>query len=244
MTVSPLRNNRDRRHQASRADADGACSRGVLVDVVMAREPHGRSADQVCVLCGSARVMICHCLRRLWRIGSITHVFRENPAGNRPSNSLSVPESPRPSHHPATPALCHRYSPTLFSSQPPWPEPPAAVHPAPPCRAGNLAVRTHESLLAPRHTHPSGGARGAGNRKPSRTCAVSSTCARILPITTGLSFPNIRITLITPPIVRNGDASHRLLAVELPFQEQVAAPIATQDCPSPVTDASASGDSS
>ncbi len=49
--------------------------------------------------------------------------------------------------------------------------------------------------------------------------------------------------MITQPIVRNGDVIHRLLEIARPFQEQVAAPIATQDYPSPVTDAYATDDS-
>ena len=43
-------------------------------------------------------------------------------------------------------------------------------------------------LLAPRHTQPSGGARGPGSRMASRTGAVSPRCVRIFPITAGSSM--------------------------------------------------------
>jgi transposase len=59
-----------------------------------------------------------------------------------------------------------------------------------------------------------------------------------------LSFPKIRITLITPPIVHNDDASHRLPGRLRPFPNTAAAALAILGYPSPVTDASASGDSS
>ena len=59
-----------------------------------------------------------------------------------------------------------------------------------------------------------------------------------------LSFPIIRITLITPPIVHNDDASHRLPGRLRPFPNTAAAALAILGYPSPVTDASASGDSS
>jgi len=47
--------------------------------------------------------------------------------------------------------------------------------------------------------------------------------------------------IIMPLTVRNDDddVSHRLPGITLPFQEQVAAPIATQDYPFPVTGACA-----
>ena len=48
--------------------------------------------------------------------------------------------------------------------------------------------------------------------------------------------------IITPLTFRNDDAGHRLLETARPFQERVAAPIATQDYPSLVTDAYASDD--
>ena len=58
-----------------------------------------------------------------------------------------------------------------------------------------------------------------------------------------LSFPKIRITLITPPVVRNGDASHRLPGRPRPFPSRAAAALAILGYPSLVTDSSASGDS-
>ena len=45
-----------------------------------------------------------------------------------------------------------------------------------------------------------------------------------------------------PPIVHNDDVDHRLLETARSFQEQVAALIATQDYPFPVTGACASDD--
>jgi hypothetical protein len=46
------------------------------------------------------------------------------------------------------------------------------------------------------------------------------------------------------PIVPNDDVGHRPLETAGPFQDQVAAPIATQDYPFPVTDVYASDDNS
>ena len=49
--------------------------------------------------------------------------------------------------------------------------------------------------------------------------------------------------MIMQPIVRDGDVIHRLLETARPLQELVAAPIAIQGYPSPVTDECATDDS-
>jgi len=41
--------------------------------------------------------------------------------------------------------------------------------------------------------------------------------------------------IVKLPTVRNDDVGHRLLGIARPFQNPVAAPIAIQDYPSPVT---------
>jgi hypothetical protein len=71
---------------------------------------------------------------------------------------------------------------------------------SPPCPAQlGPATWPCEPMKAclPCQPHPSGGARGAGNRKPSRTGAVSPTCASIFPITAGSSI--LAMIFIAPP---------------------------------------------
>jgi len=67
---------------------------------------------------------------------------------------------------------------------------------------------------------------------------------RLSPYVANLHCPSRKLIsrTVTPPTVRNDDVDHRLVEFTRPFQEQVAAPIATQDYPFPVTDACASND--
>ena len=124
---------------------------------------------------------------RSLRIGSITHVFRENPPGNRPSDRHPCPLNPREPASARPPATGNHRPFPLHNSRAPTRRLqftlPRPVGPTPMPSHVNSRI-----LLAPRHTHPSGGARGAGSRKSSRTGVACSRCARIFPITAGSSM--------------------------------------------------------